>query len=865
MARCTEVGLDGRTGAVSHELRGLNVSLFENNQMFLSVFDLRVVGVVVYFPDESWRPASKGSLASGTPGILVDVDGSPIHLLLGRNGSGKSLLLESLESLNEDKVGYPSTSVLFSIPEEDSFARWERACNELLDAEWYRHIEEQNAEEFGMQAYLTFHEAVGLDFAEYFCLGLIDSVPGDHLTWNFPMSKVEVLRHFGLGHLVGRFADRQSRRDYPYGLWIEVDPRLHAESFLVSAYAEGMTMWKHNALGEPISIESWFGDQSRSLLVGAAVEQFFAAVTHIERFDNGSFRLIAEVPDGGALAEFLSLTDEECRQATDDAETRGWWPPRRSFPHLLFDRVTIGNRQRIASRVVTTDASAFHDLISVSNVSPDESAGPEASSVLWSLFADQDVVVAMPDNEDRVADSAVLEGLVLRLGVDESVTRFLAAVSHSLSLCGVGVAGVRVNFARLPGDDVDRRHSAVERRLLRSETNHRAAIGRGESLLQFLAEQEGATLSPRLEWLDELTGVWRVADQASLGQLQVMLLMLRVHHLLRDDSGNAGHAFVVSDEFDRHLHPEATRKVLVELQRLLVDSERLTLVLSTHSVQPLGMAPLAGLQRIYAERLEGRITYSGSSNALRSTIDDVLGVSTLDALKLKRVHVLLEGLHDVMVVEDLLSHQIPEISDVNLVNGNGVNGWGGVFGNLLRFVDAPVLLVYDKRNDALEEAWDDVRRVIRERGQIPKWSKTPLARLLNDVSMRRKRGVQSGDHELQQVLKVLRKQVLDSGDTALAKRVHLRGLARDDIVDYLPIDSFPAALGWGRDWSSARERFRAKFGRLANGEKFKVEMGIDEKSVRRAILENADHVDRELAELVNVVRRLAAEQRHGEL
>ena len=218
-----------------------------------------------------------------------------------------------------------------------------------------------------------------------------------------------------------------------------------------------------------------------------------------------------------------------------------------------------------------------------------------------------------------------------------------------------------------------------------------------------------------------------------------------------------------------------------------------------------------------------------------------------------------------MVVQDLLSNQLPEITDINLVNGNGVNGWGGVFGNLLRFLDAPALLVYDKRNVRLQEGWDEVRRMVREQNRVPKWSETPLASLLEEVTARRGQSSQHGDHELRQVLTVLRKQVLATRDPALALRVHLFGLIREDIVDYLPVTSFPKALELGDDWAEVRKQFRKKFGDRATGEKFKDVVGVFESSVKKAIADNMDRVEPELAELADLIRRLVDEQENPPL
>ena len=107
---------------------------------------------------------------------------------------------------------------------------------------------------------------------------------------------------------------------------------------------------------------------------------------------------------------------------------------------------------------------------------------------------------------------------------------------------------------------------------------------------------------------------------------------------------------------------------------------------------------------------------------------------------------------------------------------------------------------------------------------------------------------------------LLQFQVLGTGDPSLVSRVHLFGLERDDIVDYLPVASFPKASALGDNWTSVRQAYRKLNTGGVSGEKFKADLGITEDAVRRAIAGNLDHVDPELARLLGLIRRLVDDQ-----
>lgn len=821
--------------------------------------DMRLVGLVVRFSEkEPNEYTSFGSVrgTDKTEGVIgeesfIDLSGGPFHVLLGRNGSGKSLLFRGLLDIDSKLPSYPSVSALYAVPSDSAYGQWDVLRRDLEDSSEFSDLVE-NLDEHGLMFNELVAHAMGLPAAETVCGALADYGQYDR-TKNM-MRAEALLNRFGLGAeatgLIGREEKRQFEDENPHFAQLNVesvDPRLFGPDYLMWMFGripgnEG-TETLIDDLNRSISpMGHWFADASGPLLIGTAVTQFFGTITHVEYLGGRKIRLLADVPESGPLFEFLARVErDELSHRETEAEFRRRYiagnTPILGFPYGLFQRVLVGNAVFVSTAILDCDSwiqpRAALGLMHVADVSPTHDALERAMDVIWERMMIHDAVDVARGDDGTV---------MLSLAIPAEVESFIGEVSASVRRCGVGIRELRLQF--------DRAQSELGWLEQRRRID---AIRRGVSLVQFVAaEDSGEMLTPAIEWMDDKTGSWNPFVHASLGQQQVIVLMLMLRHLCISRPSGSPHTIVISDEFDRNLHPSASKALMQEMQSTVEGHHGFSVICSTHSVPELGSADLAAVSRIYAIRDMEAFHYVSSGQIDLGAMQEILGVSALDALRTKRLHILVEGLHDEMIIGELLREQVPEVPDINIVMGNGVNSWGAIVANTLRFIDAPILMVYDKRNDALEDAWSEIVTKHRETGTAPAWKKTGLS-LLNQELDGRKHRPQTGDHELTQILKILRHQVYGA-DRSLVSRVHLFGIQPEDIVDCLPISAFPKAAHHG-NWRNARESFK-KSPRRGGGEAFKNEMGIDGDSVRIGMARAGDAVHPELVRLIQYVRTI---------
>ena len=781
----------------------------------------------------------------------ISLDSSSLLMLLGRNGAGKTLLLNALQNYSSPTQQFPTVSFLFSVPCKENYEEYERLYREFVEgSEFATNWENVNDGSYPGPGMLA-QEEMGLPFSNGFydaLSNLLDSHGSDD--WRLQTSEIpdfdneeikKVLLYQQSNDDVGNWNDSEMTRYFTLESITNI--RSFAPSYLLHYY---LTLEKNNSpskintrFNQPIfPAARWF---AQSKLISNAVFQFFAEFQFVELLPGNTFRLLAEIPEGGPLYDFTKERELDEKEAEKLDVERLVQKTIFGFPQALFETIELSGKPYVASRIMPLhDQNSQWSPIAVESFSPEADALVKAQTLLWKIFA-LNSAVEIDHGDDG--------GMLINVSIPQEIQDISKSASDSIARCKVGVAGIRIVF---PKKSL-RNASARQFFALNYEVQVGQRMKAGLGMIQHFAEFAGVDTSPAIEWQDELTSKWLSFDKASLGQQQVILLMLRLQ-VLTLNSKDYQHDFIISDEFDRNLHPDASSAVLQEIMWLMDSRKSLSVILSTHSIPALGMPPLSGIERIYAERTLETFRYSQSSSALVSTIEDILGVTNLDALRLKRLHVLVEGLHDELVIADVIRQQIPDIPDINIINGNGVNSWGGIIGNSLRLFDAPILLIYDKKSDELEEAWKKVVDQTNENGARPAWPKTGLSRLLSEVESRKNRP-HHGDHELLQILNVFKHHVFKS-DKGLIRRIHLCGLRENDVVDYLPVKSFPKAAQYGETWTEVHAQFRAQ-NKNRSGENFKKLLGIDGTSVRRAIKENADFVHEELAELTNLIRNLA--------
>jgi len=810
------------------------MNLDVSNLKFL--YDSKLAGVILRFARSLHgdRAAFTFYIDSGTkigsdlsqPAQMLQLESGQLHVLLGRNGAGKTRLLQGLVKSLSDDVGYPSASLMFTVPDKSQHESWREMVEAVSRTDWFHQMSEYGPED------VILDETTSPPLMEKIrqCFDVSDDsngIPALAMTFD------EVLDFFGCSE--SEVEDWKNRRSHrfvvpsgipgPHGPWDWQISHLVPEFLL-----RGCQTLPHNTSTESVSVPweneellaaaKWLNDPELRGLVVPAIREFLATVTHVEIVHGGAIRLLAPFPSGGALAQMLHLQS--------NVEMKSWI--RVPFPEALFGVLTMGSRSWATSYLLPATTGS---VVEVVDASPADDVHARLNDEVRNLIGSfLDFRLA------RGATSTALEISGLD-NLGQALDRLSTVVAH----CGIGVAEVRADWPPEGG-------------WMALSADGLPSFVLGEEVESWSHSRSGVPTSviPQVKWRDASIDEWLSIEQASEGQKQVLALLFRLASIgLFTENESRRHVLVVSDEFDRNLHPQASTSVLEAVYSAIQEVPNLTVLMSSHSIAALSRPTLRGVSRIFAARTIEGFQYLEAADSGLEVMAEVLGASFLDVLRLKRLHVLLEGSHDEFIISDLLEGQIPAIRDIDLVNGQGLYGWSGIFATSLRFLDAPVLLVHDKRNQKLEDEWRKVQETFAKTRRLPDWGSTGLARMLTEIKQRKSdRSWKKGDGELEKLLWFLKNNAFER-DHAQVERIFIFGLDCDDIVDLLPIASFPKAATFS-NWQDAHAATDVK-NPFAGGEAFKAQFGINIGSVKRAMDQNRDAVHPEFGRLIQEVRR----------
>jgi hypothetical protein len=268
-------------------------------------------------------------------------------------------------------------------------------------------------------------------------------------------------------------------------------------------------------------------------------------------------------------------------------------------------------------------------------------------------------------------------------------------------------------------------------------------------------------------------------------------------------------------------------------------------ILSTHSIG--SMAIHRHTQLFAVKELDSTFRITTERQTDSKALSITLGVPELDLRKLKKLFLLVEGNHEVIILGKLIEANEELASKVELLNLNGLYGLANFWRSYLQHENADVLIVYDRRNIDLESEWLHIKsKTAGARFTENLWSKHPgISQLLSKSLNRRKDGnFTHGDTELTTLARLL-KEILEPNENQIrnVKRLHLHGLEVPDVVDCLPISAFPKAKKHG-SWTKLRHNTPA-----LHSEQFKFEFGINDSSVSKAVNDSLDTVHPEIQRL----------------
>jgi hypothetical protein len=628
----------------------------------------------------------------------------------------------------------------------------------------------------------------------------------------------------------------------------------------VSAFFIGLFSNSNIHLGDyymPIAYtrsQEWVDSKDRRELVGAAVRQFMSLVDTLmfngredsqetrkpgwtdKNTDTLSVSLICKYPDSGPLHDFLDMYRDEADRALAEAGPKHepTWDDTLDelqvvFPFNLFRKVVIDSEPFVVS-----DQFKVFNYWNGSFVGSDIFAGRKLNG----------------EGTNQENFNQIINGWYRHWQVDMEHYASENSDGSSVTIKVVGydviAAGVR---------EAGERFSEVEMGIsgLRMEPHNGNNLYPYTIAGQELFDTKKNPFNVTIQWQDKNSGKWLYFHQASRGQQDLILLFLQFS--MRSDPDNY---FVLADEFDRHLHPTVAAQVLEALHHRAMEVGAVVIA-STHSVPMFNSSVLRSLPRIYAQRTaDGGFDYKDSATVDSVAMAEILGVSPLDAKRLNKLLVIMEGEHDVLIVNHLFGSDDVLLEQIEVSHTDGIHGFSGTWNNVLRHLDSPVLFVYDKRNLAIEEAWTKTQKAAALPGSLNLWSNSSLWKILDELTQRKRGKKVSGDVEAEKILYLLKGIIKSDQSRTYIPRVHLHGVAYDDIIDCLPIRAFkgPADI---KTWEDAHRKYQ-------NGNILKKEFVINSGTVKSALAMNKDKVDPELTRLYASIRALVStETKNGRL
>lgn len=358
------------------------------------------------------------------------------------------------------------------------------------------------------------------------------------------------------------------------------------------------------------------------------------------------------------------------------------------------------------------------------------------------------------------------------------------------------------------------------------------------------------------QWQDAVSHQWLAIEKLSDGQLDVVRVILRLVKAARQDKSQT--TFILLDEFDRHLHPTAASKLLEILNRF-GKKFGIYVVVSTHTVSRLVSENLRHSTILLASKdLDGRMTLTTDISEDPVIAADMLGASQLDVMRLKQLHIVVEGKHEEIIFKHLFRANNVDLGRIDILTQDGLYGLTSFWGNVLSHLDAPVLIVYDKRNQSFEKVWSEIQALVKK-SQISMdiWSQFPAIKdLYFAVKERMRRNAREfGDTELKCICELVRHISKSPNKKRDVGRLHFHGIEYPDIVDSLDIANFPKASKSVKNkkfgsWKSLRDE-----NPNMHPETFKHEYGITNRSVEKAAADMKS-VDEELKRLLARVQGL---------
>jgi len=795
--------------------------------------------------------------------IEVDFDGSNsqlppfshgLTLMFGKNATGKTSLMRSLQRLGAGVTSnFPIVKLQFTLPSREDDDDYQQYVSEVRAGSLWGSIELQreltNIENYHLiEAWdKLVHRPTIAALSRRLWLSANETtvlVEGRSLSaaeildlYDFDDTAIESLMRHGI---------RQQEEIAYDWMNLEIDfeastathrsflPQLFLQCIRNSTFQVSSELLLHPAEVE-IADDRWIQERSwRALLIDGLREMLDRAQLNVSHpvtsnKSGGRMWLSARPKPGGDLETLLSRINEQREKVVEE------YPGQYLVPLFPFDLFSRDSRTgEISLKPFDTETGEIVAVTAVPmSVDSDEVVRSLLADCRWSYswdrkpeepgrsikrFGTEDEQfnsISPMFDPDSTRDLSPRGSLYLE-GV-ESAEEDLASTSEILRRIDLGVHTLSLRAVETAGLDDSSQVSGSER-------------------LRFSIEIEASESASRTP-----------LENASSGQIDAIYTVLQIVRASRRAHGfRPGMNMVLLDEFDRHLHPSAAERLLIELNSFGRENA-VSVLASTHSVPLMNRRELQGCPRLFAWRNEHTEIAMGSLPP-SGFIDtaELLGVGRLQAKSLSRVHIVVEGYFDRLVIEALLQDPQIDSSWIEIIELGGIRTLASLWSNSLRLFTSPMLVVYDRRSDEFEDAWAEATS-----GEILDWDKQSKLRTIEARLMERRRESRKsnsrltpGDEELSNLLRLSR-TILDREGVPdfrdQARRLTFGGIQEDDIIDTLPIELFKKSqIGsessppFVPEASKTWQELRLGNGQLA-GEQFKLKFGINTERIKTVL------------------------------
>jgi energy-coupling factor transporter ATP-binding protein EcfA2 len=782
-----------------------------------------------------------------------------IHFLLGKNGSGKSRLINSLSAFSTNDNSAFDVSVIGKLPSHEKINGLTTAIEEF--------VPDVNS--------ITPPEIQRFEFANPTLLNcVIDSFWDCRRVYKDPFtffSEREILEVFGFPK------DEIDRWERYFRLKIEdikddgllmpgeIEPSNLKESFSLSdhkcqiflAWLSSSTINFQDNYHYPVPLTDstpWIDSPENVNQVLQSFLEFIDNISHIEvkqvNAERGKksqhFRLLATPPLDGQVAQILKMQKETIAslQKSVDSTMQEKWPDSNGngfpfstevdvgFPFDFYYQLSGLSENFIASisiplredLLVEKFFEGDYKILDFHDPSKEFPYGIE-ESLQSHLSQLHEISTNNEDSDDEV--SFTVKGF-------EKSASFLKNLSMHISKAQIGISQItqeKLNF-----------HSG------------------------FLSKEvpENFSLKPKLYLVDSQSKEKFPFSSASSGQLDVITILF---WLLTIETENCLIAIATLDEFDRHLQSSAAERLLSQINELSREKNLVSIV-STHRVPQFSSSLIRQRPRIFAHRnLNDQPVFTNSESIPTEIAVELLGVHANEALNLKKVRLLIEGPHDALVIKHLIETSAGiQVEDIDFVSALGTQPFNSLWQNRFTRDDIPLLVVYDKRNLELERAFHKAQELSKKPDIHDRiWQASGLAKIAMDLRNRKNQNERAkGDYELTTLMSLIKnilghKYTTSHGehwntcyDLNSLRKVEIFGLDCDDIVDLLDISAFPQAAQYG-NWKNAHAKVNA-----SNGLEFKNKLHIYIDSIEQAIKSDQHKWHPELIRLLNSISRYSS-------